>query len=188
MAAYGRLDVYWPDGPIENYALDKPIIAIGRSSGNDIVLDTNAVSRYHVSISLEGDKILLRDLEAVNGTYVDGVRMEANATRQLKGGEEIQIGDVRLIFQPLENRISDSAAPCRGSRRRRHTHGKRSRTLYGSGGRTGSNRDAGRAQSNRHRRAKSERSGDPLPDLGRWPAEGMDTPGSFRNGTFARCS
>ncbi len=103
MAAYGRLDVYWPDGPIESYPLEKPVIAIGRSSGNDIVLDTTAVSRYHVSLSLQGEKVLLKDLDAVNGTYIDGDRMAANTERQLKGGEEIQIGDVRLIYQPLSD-------------------------------------------------------------------------------------
>lgn len=107
MAAYGRLDVYWPDGPIESYPLSKPVIAIGRSTGNDVVLDTTAVSRYHISISLEGDKVVLKDLDAVNGTYVDGVRMAGSATRVLIGGEEIQIGDVRLIFQPKHEETTE---------------------------------------------------------------------------------
>ena len=54
MAAYGRIDVYWPDGPIESYPLEKPIVAIGRSSGNDIMLDTTAISRYHLTVTLTG--------------------------------------------------------------------------------------------------------------------------------------
>lgn len=102
----GRLDVYWPDGPIESYHLDQSTIAIGRSSGNDIVLDTTAVSRYHVTITFQNQQTVLRDLESVNGTYVDGVRLSANEPHILRGGEEIQIGDIRLILHPTADTMS----------------------------------------------------------------------------------
>jgi hypothetical protein len=97
---YGRVDVYWPDGPIESYRLNKPAVAVGRSTGNDIVLDTTAISRYHITLTLKDQQIFLEDLDSVNGTYVDGARLEAHNPRVLRGGEEIQIGDVRLIFHP----------------------------------------------------------------------------------------
>ncbi|HEX3052590.1 MAG TPA: FHA domain-containing protein [Aggregatilineaceae bacterium] len=97
---YGRLDVYWPDGPVESHRLDKPTLAVGRSSGNDIVLDTTAVSRYHITLTFKNQQVLLSDLQSVNGTYVDGVRLDANTPFALRGGEEIQIGDIRLIYYP----------------------------------------------------------------------------------------
>lgn len=97
---YGRLDVYWPDGPIESYQIDKPSTAIGRSSGNDIVLDTTAVSRYHVSLTRKDSQTILVDLGSANGTYLDGERITPHEPYTLRGGEEIQIGDIRLIFQP----------------------------------------------------------------------------------------
>jgi pSer/pThr/pTyr-binding forkhead associated (FHA) protein len=99
--AYGRLDVYWPDGPSESFLLEKPVIAVGRSTGNDVVLDATSVSRYHISLSYENSQIVLRDLESVNGTYVDGERLSPNEVYTLRGGEEIQIGDLRLIVQPM---------------------------------------------------------------------------------------
>jgi hypothetical protein len=102
----GRLDIYWPDGPIESYHLDQSTVAIGRSTGNDIVLDTTAVSRYHVTITFQNQQAVLRDLESVNGTYVDGVRLEANEPFVLRGGEEIQIGDIRLILHPASDMLS----------------------------------------------------------------------------------
>lgn len=103
MAAYGRLDVYWPNGPIESYQLDKPTIAIGRSTGNDIALDTTAVSRYHISVSLRGEQVVVEDLDSANGTYIDGVRMVAHQPHPLRDGDEIQIGDIRLIFHPSDS-------------------------------------------------------------------------------------
>lgn len=104
---YGRIDVYWPDGPIESYQLNKPAIAIGRSTGNDIVLDTTAISRYHITFSVKDQAVYLEDLQSVNGTYVDGVRIPPNDPFPLRGGEEIQIGDIRLIFQSSADLTSD---------------------------------------------------------------------------------
>jgi PKD repeat protein len=100
MVFYGRVDVYWPDGPIESYRLNKPVIAIGRSTGNDIVLDTTAISRYHITLTFENQQILLEDLDSVNGTYVDGMQIPPHTPHELNGGEEIQIGDIRVIYHP----------------------------------------------------------------------------------------
>jgi hypothetical protein len=98
---YARLDVYWPNGPIESYQLDKPNVAVGRSTGNDIVLDTTAVSRYHITLTRREGQVFLEDLESANGTYVDGQRLKAHDPRALRDGEEIQLGDIRLIFHLL---------------------------------------------------------------------------------------
>jgi hypothetical protein len=98
---YGRVDVYWPDGPIESYRLNKPTIAIGRSTGNDIVLDTTTISRYHIALAFNtNQQALLEDLDSANGTYVDSIRLKPHEPYVLRGGEEIQIGDIRLIFHP----------------------------------------------------------------------------------------
>jgi pSer/pThr/pTyr-binding forkhead associated (FHA) protein len=98
--AYGRLDVYWPDRPSESYPIDKANTAIGRSSGNDIMLDATAISRYHIKISIEDNQVFVYDMETINGTWLDGERLKPNVPYPLRGGEEIQIGDLRLVYQP----------------------------------------------------------------------------------------
>ncbi|MBX3065043.1 MAG: FHA domain-containing protein, partial [Anaerolineae bacterium] len=99
---YGKLEVYWPgrDGLVESYRLEKAVVAIGRSSGNDVVLDTTSVSRYHISLNHQNDQVFLQDLDSANGTYVDGERATPNEPILLHGGEEILIGDLRLIYNP----------------------------------------------------------------------------------------
>lgn len=97
---YGRMDVYWPDRPMESYRLTKETIAVGRSTGNDIVLDTTTISRYHVIFTFNDQQALLEDLESVNGTYVDSFRLKPREPFVLHGGEEVQIGEVRLIYHP----------------------------------------------------------------------------------------
>ena len=63
--------------------------------------ERNGVSRYHVSLIVQNQHLVLQDLDSVNGTYVDGIRVRANEQYLLRGGEEIQIGDVRLVFHPV---------------------------------------------------------------------------------------
>jgi pSer/pThr/pTyr-binding forkhead associated (FHA) protein len=98
--SYGRLEVYWPDGLTQSFDLQKSPVAIGRSVGNDIVLDTNSISRYHITLTRSDQGVVLTDLESVNGTYVDGRRVRPTEPITLRGNEEIQLGDLRLNFIP----------------------------------------------------------------------------------------
>ncbi len=103
MAAYGRLDVFWPDGLFRTYLLADPTVSIGRSSGNLIPLDTDTLSRYHACLTYTDGQVTLTDLDSANGTFVDGVKLNGNEPRVLYGGEEVTIGELRLIYHLLDN-------------------------------------------------------------------------------------
>lgn len=104
--AYGRLDVFWPDGQFMSYPLVENNVSIGRSSGNTIMLDTSTISRYHITITYDNEQVFITDLDSVNGTFVDGVKLETNQPRTLYGGEEIQIGHLRLIYHHIEEQAT----------------------------------------------------------------------------------
>ena len=104
--AYGRLDVFWPDGKFESFPLNTPSVSVGRSSGCTIVLDTDTISRYHFSITSENESVQLTDLDSANGTFIDGVRLDSNEARLLHGGEEIQIGHLRMIFHMMDDSVT----------------------------------------------------------------------------------
>ncbi|MDZ4768566.1 MAG: FHA domain-containing protein [Chloroflexota bacterium] len=101
--AFGRLDVYLPSGEFKTFSLHEDSISIGRSPGSTIALDTDSLSRYHASLIRQDGTVLLTDLDSINGTFVDGTRLTANSAHTLYGGEEIIIGDVRLVFQMLDD-------------------------------------------------------------------------------------
>lgn len=103
MVVYGRLDVFWPDGKIETFSLAQATVSVGRSSGNTITLDTDTISRYHISLTHEDGVTYLTDLDSVNGTYLDGVKLTSNQAYPLSGGEEIQIGHLRLSYHTLDD-------------------------------------------------------------------------------------
>lgn len=101
--AYGRLDVFWPDGKFETFLLTDANISVGRSSGNTITLDTDTISRYHFSLMRDGNQVFISDLDSANGTYVDGTRLADNERATLRGGEEVQIGHLRMNFHVLDD-------------------------------------------------------------------------------------
>ena len=101
--AYGRLDVFWPDGLFKTYLLSEANTTIGRSSSSTIPLDTETLSRYHVNITYQNGEVKITDLESANGTFVDGVRLHVNESSILRGGEEILIGELRIIFHDLDD-------------------------------------------------------------------------------------
>lgn len=47
-----------------------PTISIGRNPENVVVIPDQEVSRKHAELSLQGDKIFIRDLNSKNGTFV----------------------------------------------------------------------------------------------------------------------
>lgn len=96
--AYGRLDIFFPDGAFKTYALNDSTTSIGRAPGNSISIETTTLSRYHATIIHENGATLITDLDSVNGTFVDGVRLTGNQPYPLQGGEEITIGYLRLIY------------------------------------------------------------------------------------------
>jgi hypothetical protein len=75
--------------------IDRARLTIGRVAENDLQLADEKVSRHHAVIELQdGGRVMLRDLDSRNGTFVDGVRL--TGSRVLEGGERLQFGDEEL--------------------------------------------------------------------------------------------
>ena len=77
------------------YRLDKERVTIGREPGNDICIDSLAVSRKHaLAITILNDSFL-EDLGTTNGTFVNGVLIKKHV---LKDGDVIRIGEHELKY------------------------------------------------------------------------------------------
>lgn len=73
-------------------------LTIGREHDNDISVADDRVSRRHAVIELDQDgRIVLRDLNSRNGTFVDGVRLAE--PRVLAGGEQLRFGPEQLVVE-----------------------------------------------------------------------------------------
>jgi pSer/pThr/pTyr-binding forkhead associated (FHA) protein len=82
-----------------NYENLMPPITIGREEGNTIQLNDERVSRYHVKIQEDHNKLVITDLESTNGTKVNGEDIQL---RILRFGDTIQVGRSVILFGSRE--------------------------------------------------------------------------------------
>jgi putative serine protease PepD len=76
---------------------DEPFV-LGRVRGCDLVVRDERASRRHAELRLLADgRVALRDLGSINGTFVDGRRVEETV---LSGGEKIVIAGVAIGVEP----------------------------------------------------------------------------------------
>jgi hypothetical protein len=78
------------------YLLADERITVGRHPQSDIFLDDATVSRRHAEFLRQDGQFLVRDAAALNGTYVNRVRIDEAVL--LRDGDEVQIGKYRLVF------------------------------------------------------------------------------------------
>jgi len=84
-------------------------VTIGREEGNTIQVDDDRVSRYHLKIQEDHDKLVLTDLESTNGTRVNG---EDTQLRILRCGDLITVGRSVLLIGSRDE-IADRLASLR---------------------------------------------------------------------------
>lgn len=83
--------------------IDKPIILVGRHPDCDfIITDSPKISRKHCCLALVNSRFIVRDLDSMNGVWVNQDRVERS--RDVESGDELMIGDV--AFQ-----VSRTGAP-----------------------------------------------------------------------------
>jgi pSer/pThr/pTyr-binding forkhead associated (FHA) protein len=77
----------------------EPPITIGREEGNSVQLNDERISRFHIKIQEDQEKLVLTDLESTNGTRVNG---EDTQLRILRYGDVINVGRSVLLFGTRE--------------------------------------------------------------------------------------
>jgi pSer/pThr/pTyr-binding forkhead associated (FHA) protein len=77
------------------FLLDQPVMSAGRHPASDIFLDDITVSRRHAEFRTENGKFRVVDLGSLNNTYVNREPIDSAV---LTNGDEIQIGNFRLVF------------------------------------------------------------------------------------------
>ena len=81
-------------------------ILIGRGTEADLPLEERAASRRHATLTISGGQVQITDLGSMNGTYVNGERLEGQ--RPLLAGDTITIGAAMMILY-----LPPGAAPSR---------------------------------------------------------------------------
>lgn len=77
------------------YLLDVDVVRAGRHPESEVFLDDVTVSRKHAEFRREGEHFFIKDVGSLNGTYLNGERVDS---QQLRSGDEVQIGKYKLVF------------------------------------------------------------------------------------------
>jgi len=79
-------------------------VSIGRAPDNDIPIDNLAVSNYHARVYTEAERLVVEDLNSLNGTFVNDMRIERATVRD---GDAILIGKHHILVDTTR----DAALP-----------------------------------------------------------------------------
>jgi pSer/pThr/pTyr-binding forkhead associated (FHA) protein len=74
---------------------DAERLTMGRATECDVLLATPEVSRRHAMLVREGDRFEVRDLESINGTFVNGEKV---SRRALQVGDVVRVEDFEITF------------------------------------------------------------------------------------------
>jgi type II secretory pathway predicted ATPase ExeA len=78
------------------FPLTQGRVIIGRTSDNDIQLDSRYVSRHHAQLTVSPRSAVVEDLNSTNGVHVGGRRVKRHS---LRDGGAFVIGDHELLYR-----------------------------------------------------------------------------------------
>jgi transcriptional regulator with GAF, ATPase, and Fis domain len=94
-------------GPLKgaDFELGEEALSVGRDSTNVVRLADSLLSRRHCRVERAGDRLLLTDLESLNGTFVNGRPVREHA---LADGDRVTVGESCFVFLSGEGGAPDA--------------------------------------------------------------------------------
>lgn len=89
----------------EMHKIETGEVVLGRSVSADVRLVDDGISREHCRIRVDGESLLVEDLESRNGTYCNGARI---ARHQLEDGDKLQLGRTTILKFTYHDQLDES--------------------------------------------------------------------------------
>jgi hypothetical protein len=105
-----RLVLQFEGAALKDVPLGTRPVTMGRAPDNDLPIDNLAVSNYHARVYVEAGSLVLEDLNSLNGTFLNDIRVER---AMLKDGDAILIGKHHIVV----DQEHDAALPVDGWRK-----------------------------------------------------------------------
>lgn len=84
---------------VSKVPIPAPVVTVGQSASNQVVLADDSVSRRHARLEFEAGSWHVTDLDSTNGTYLNGTRVPPNVATPLPYGANIRFGAVLARFR-----------------------------------------------------------------------------------------
>ncbi|HET7202512.1 MAG TPA: AAA family ATPase [Steroidobacteraceae bacterium] len=95
----GRLVLTLKGVELENALIAPGRFVIGRTSDNDLQVDSKFVSRHHAQLVTTPDGSVIEDLNSTNGVYLNGKRVRRH---RLTPGDVVKIGMHEIVYSRYE--------------------------------------------------------------------------------------
>ena len=92
-----NLILFKKDGSQKAFSVASDNTIIGRRHDCDLCIPLMPVSRRHCQLNLNKEALKIRDLDSRNGTYLNGERINGEAT--VKAGDYVKIGSLTFLLQ-----------------------------------------------------------------------------------------
>jgi general secretion pathway protein A len=94
----GRLEILYRDQLVGEHRLDRGKTIIGRTSDNDVQIESRFVSRHHAQVVSDETQSVLEDLNSTNGVFIRAQRVKHQV---LADGDIIQLGEHKLLYRDM---------------------------------------------------------------------------------------
>jgi len=81
---------------------------IGRTSDNDLQIDSTYISRHHAQVVTTSDGSLVEDLNSTNGIFVRGSRVRRH---RFADGDVVRIGMHEITYHTIDHLATSTGAP-----------------------------------------------------------------------------
>jgi general secretion pathway protein A len=105
-AAVGRILIATDGRTVQEVPLKVGRIIVGRTTDNDVQIDSRFVSRHHCQVITTPHACVIEDLNSTNGIYVKSKRVRRH---YLNDGDVVQLGKHELIY--IDERLPRTRAP-----------------------------------------------------------------------------
>jgi type II secretory pathway predicted ATPase ExeA len=105
-ATIGRILIATDGRTVQEVALKVGRIIVGRTTDNDVQIDSRFVSRHHCQVITTPHACVIEDLNSTNGIYVKSKRVRRH---YLNDGDVVQLGKHELIY--IDERLPRVRAP-----------------------------------------------------------------------------
>ncbi|MEP6788616.1 MAG: FHA domain-containing protein [Acidobacteriota bacterium] len=95
-------------------------LSVGRTGGNDLVIDDASVSKIHASLVSDAEgRLSVADTGSTNGTFINDQRIAYGKATHVGGSDKVKFGEIEVVFEhiprPIEEEVLAENTPDDGA-------------------------------------------------------------------------